>query len=412
MQEKKAKIYFAIKNEDLSSKSKIIKNILRGESSIPQLHNKKGLLFSNSVLENFIEKENKFGENYISLENNRTIRSLSSGEQKKALLAFLINQKADFLVLENPFESLDTNSVFEIKERLNQVAKGVSFIQIFNRKEEILPVITHFLEIKNDEIIAINLIENYQEKEIFFNVKIPKPIHFYENIPEILISLKNVDVAYDDSQILKNINWSVNKNEFWQLIGANGSGKSTILSMIYGNNSKAYNQDVYLFGKKKGSGESVWDIKQKIGYFSPSILELFQRRVTVLDIILSGFFDSIGLYKTPSTLQKNNAREWLRVLDLESDTNKNFKDVSITKQRLILLVRAMVKNPPLLILDEPLINLDTQGTALVVALINKIAKENTTTIIFVSHRKVEHLEANLVYELTPSKNGSTGKIKP
>ena len=181
--------------------------------------------------------------------------------------------------------------------------------------------------------------------------------------------------------------------------------------MIYGNNVKAFRQEVYLFGKKKGSGESVWEIKEKIGYFSPAILELFKRKITVEQMILSGFFDSIGLYETPTTLQVKVTKEWLLLLNLESKKKTAFQDLTTVTQRLVLIARAMIKHPPLLILDEPLIDLDNQGTAIVVALINKIVKESDTTILFVSHREVKNLQPNFIYELIPSKNGSLGNIK-
>ena len=128
-------------------------------------------------------------------------------------------------------------------------------------------------------------------------------------------------------------------------------------------------------------------------------------------MVISGFFDSVGLYQTPTTLQIKIADDWLELLNLKSKRNTSFQDLTTTTQRLVLIARAMIKHPPLLILDEPLINLDNQGTAIVVALINKIVKESDTTILFVSHREVENLQPNFIYELTPSKNGSTGKIK-
>ena len=224
----------------------------------------------------------------------------------------------------------------------------------------------------------------------------------------MLVELKNVNVNYDDRSILKDINWTIKKKEFWHLIGPNGSGKTTLLSMIYGNNIKAYGQDVYLFGNKKGSGESVWEIKQKIGFISPAMLESFKRSYTVEQMIISGFFDSVGLYQSPSTAQIQTAAQWIDVLNLSNQKNTSFLKLSPAVQRLILIARAMIKHPPLLILDEPLINVDDEGTALISALINKIAKESDTSILFVSHRDEPNIHPNFTYELHPSPNGSVG----
>ncbi|SDR89132.1 molybdate transport system ATP-binding protein [Polaribacter sp. KT25b] len=407
------KIHFAIKNENLSTNSNLVDRFLNNTHSLPNLKNKKGFLFSVSVLEKFIEKEARYNTKTLTFKENRSIRSFSSGEQKKALLNYLFEQKPDFLILDSPFESLDVKAVADLKEKLIKLSSEIILIQIFNRKEELLPVITHILEVENNEITSSNPIEKhtFQENNFDFKGTIPKPITFYKNISNQLISLQNVSVNYDENCILNNINWTINKNEFWQLIGPNGSGKTTILSMIYGNNVKAYGQDIYLFGKKKGSGESVWEIKEKIGYFSPSILELFQRRTTVNEMIISGFFDSIGLYKSPSNLQIQLAEQWIKLLDLETKKETPFTNLTTATQRLVLIARSMIKHPPLLILDEPLINLNNQETSIIVALINKIAKESDTTILFVSHRSVDNLKPNYTYKLTPTKSGSLGKVE-
>ncbi|MDX6746117.1 ATP-binding cassette domain-containing protein [Polaribacter sp. PL03] len=407
------KIHYAIKNESLSTKNTLVESILKGNHSLSILKNKNGLLFSNTVLQKFIEKEAKYDTQILTLKENRSIRTFSSGEQKKALLNYLIEQKPAFLILDSPFESLDIKAVSKLEQTLINLSSEILLIQIYNRKDELLPIITTILNIENDAIVSSIAIEkyNFKEAEIAFKGDVPKPITFYKNIPEQLVLLQNVNVDYNGDSVLNAINWQINKNEFWQLIGPNGSGKTTILSMIYGNNVKAFRQEVYLFGKKKGTGESVWEIKEKIGFFSPAILELFTRKITVIQMILSGFFDSIGLYETPTYLQISLAEKWIKLLDLESKKNTSFENISTTTQRLILIARAMIKHPPLLILDEPLVHLDNQGTAIVIALINKIVSESETTVLFVSHRNVAGLAPNLIYELTPSKNGSSGNVK-
>lgn len=406
-------LHFAIKKDSLSIKDKLVENILKENSTLKHLKGKKGVLFSSKVLANFIEKEARYQTKIIATKENRNLRSLSSGEQKKALLNYLLQQKPTFLILDSPFESLDVASVSSLKKQLIAISSEITIIQIFNRKDEILSIITNVLDIENDKIKANKPINKYKFKEqsFAFKGKVPKSITPYKNIPKTIISLQNVNVVYDDKSILNNINWTIHKNEFWHLIGPNGSGKSTILSMIYGNNVKAFGQEVYLFGRKKGSGESVWEIKNKIGYFSPAILELFKRRVTLIEMVLSGFYDSIGLYKTPTTLQIKLANDWLSLLNLDDKSKSAFNDLSTAKQRLVLIARAMIKHPPLLILDEPLIDLDNKGTEIIVALINKIVAESDTTILFVSHREVENLNPNFIYELSPSKKGSLGKVK-
>jgi molybdate transport system ATP-binding protein len=193
------------------------------------------------------------------------------------------------------------------------------------------------------------------------------------------------------------------------LVGPNGSGKSTILSLITGESTKGYGQELYLFGRKKGSGESIWEIKQKIGFFAPNMTELFRRNNTLLEMLLSGYYDSIGLYDTPSTLQHKESTEWLKLADLLALKNTNFNKLSAGQQRLGLILRAVVKNPPLLILDEPTEGLDDAGARLVIDLVNMLHERSRLAIVFVSHRLEKGLEPKAIFELMPSLAGSTGK---
>nr|WP_284698365.1 ATP-binding cassette domain-containing protein [Algibacter sp.] len=239
---------------------------------------------------------------------------------------------------------------------------------------------------------------------------IPKSYKLENRNFKSLIKLKNVNVSYGQRPILKNIYWKIKPNEFWQLIGPNGSGKSTILTLISGDNPKGFLQDMTLFGMKKGSGETVWDIKKHIGFFSSEMLHGFKRSDTIENMIISGFLDSIGLYKYPTDIQIDIAQKWLYVLNMFQLKDEYFNSLSNGHKRLVLIARAMVKHPPLLILDEPTNGLDDNDSEILAKLINKISEETNTAIIYVSHRKEAHINPNYVYELFPDKTGSTGKI--
>ncbi|RED45558.1 molybdate transport system ATP-binding protein [Winogradskyella eximia] len=405
--------HYAIEDTAHSPQKHWLSHLLNGSYKLPGLEGKKGVLFSNSILETYIQEEEKHDNFELTSGKNRSLRTLSTGEQKKALLAYLLQQNPDFIVLNNPYETLDKASVSQLKQQLIALSKDRPIVFIFNRKDDLLPVITHAITFEKAELKTVVPIADYHfnKKEFVFNKDIPPAITAYSNMPEVLVELKNIQVSYEDRCILKDINWTIKKKEFWHLIGPNGSGKTTLLSMIYGNNTKAYGQEVYLFGNKKGSGESVWEIKQKIGYISPSMLDLFKRSYTVEQMIISGFFDSVGLYQSPTTAQIHTAAQWMYVLNLSHQKNTAFLKLSPAVQRLILIARAMIKHPPLLILDEPLINVDDEGTALISALINKIAKESETSILFVSHRDEPNIHPDFTYALYPSPNGSLGVQK-
>ena len=244
----------------------------------------------------------------------------------------------------------------------------------------------------------------------FSKFTIPKTTTSYQYDYKTFVKLTDVSVSYLEKPILNTISWEIKLGEFWQLIGENGSGKTTILSLITGDSSKAYGQNIVLFDKLKGTGKNVWEIKQKIGYFTPNITELFNRRHSVLHMVLSGFYDSIGLYVKPLEVHIKLANEWLELIQMTELSKKTFATLSLAQQRMILIVRAMVKHPPLLILDEPTSGLDKESAALIVALINKIAQETKTTIIYVSHAVEKGLKPDKIFKLEKSDSGSIGTI--
>jgi molybdate transport system ATP-binding protein len=178
--------------------------------------------------------------------------------------------------------------------------------------------------------------------------------------------------------------------------------------LITGDNPKGYGQDLFLFGMKKGNGETVWDIKQNIGYLNATMAQFFPRLDSVEKMVLSGFFDSIGLYTIPNETQVKTAHAWLQTIGLYKERNAPFCFLPLGKQRMVLVARAMVKHPPLLILDEPASGLDDNSVALFTALINKIAAESTTAILYVSHRPEQGLTPQYVFQLLLGANGSEG----
>lgn len=407
------KKHYALAGTHFSIQGKWMQRLLRENDSPIEGISGKGLLFSNQVLEKFIEEEIKHEAKILGAKE-RKLRTYSSGERKKALLKYLLDQQPDFLVLDNLFDALDTAAVATLKTQLIELAEHISIIQIFKRKTDILPFIHTVLCIENEVLVDKLSLEAFFNKQIDANKyafsDIPKPINEYTAVPEVLIELKQVSVNFHEQVVLKDITWQIKKGEFWQLLGPNGSGKSTLLNMIYGESTKGYGQDLYLFGKKKGSGESVWEIKQKIGFFNPMMTELFKSANTAEEMVVSGFFDSIGLYVKPSALQLKIARQWLSVIGLSSEKYTRFYKLSLLKQRLVLIARAMIKHPPVLILDEPAIELDDAGALMLTTLINKIATESSTAILYVSHRKEKGLEPQYVFELMPTVKGSIGKI--
>ena len=408
--------HLAIYARDHKLVSRLIDD-LKKDKKVPGfegLQHKNGFEHSEAVLQNFIKDDQKHGNSVLVKDESRSLRTFSSGEKRKALLEYLLKKQPEYLILDDPFDCLDVQSVANFKERLAEVKSDFILVQIFRREEDILPFIDIILDFDGTgNTIFKNKADFIENKQGFLEEikRIPAAPKVFEGIPESLIQLKNVNVAYEDRPILSNISWEVKRSEFWKLTGPNGSGKTTILSMIYGDNPKAYGVDLFLLGKKKGSGESVWEIKKKIGYFSPSITELFIRRNSVEEMLISGLVDSIGLYQKPSDKQRALAKQWLGTLGFQEKAKKVFNDLSNLEKRMLLIARAMIKHPPLLILDEPSTGLDDKSALKITNLINHIAAQSDTAIIYVSHRKEKGLHPDFEYELFPTENGSVGKIK-
>lgn len=396
------------------NKKAFIETILNSEvtGELAVFNTKKGILFSDIAIEKFIEKEYQYDVIEASPDSHRQLRTFSSGERKKEFLKYCINQNPDFIIFDNPFDHLDQASRVILADSLKNLATDIAIIQLLNRVADVLEFVPNKVQIKDNtfELHPISKTENHFKT--LTTASIPKALEPPHTFPEsVLIKMENVSVSYDDRKITDNISWTIKQGEFWQLIGPNGAGKSTLLSLITGDNPKGFGQNLFLFGRKKGSGESVWDIKKQIGIFTTSMTDLFQKGHTLEQMILSGFFDSIGLYNEPTNLQKQIVAQWLEVIEMSALAKKRFIDLSIGQQRVALIVRAFLKHPPLLILDEPVEGLDDENVDLVIQLINTIKQETNVTILYVSHRIEAGLAPTSVFELIPSATGSIGKIK-
>ena len=335
------------------------------------------------------------------------------------------------MILDEPFEGLDTESVRWLKGAISDLIKnGLAVWLVSHRFEELVPGITHVLCLKSGEIFAQGLRSQFLISEVIDSLY-EKADHketdlktkensaeinenliqtdFFESVPEIdrkqsLIRMCKVNVHYGEKVVLKNFYWSVEQGENWKIVGANGSGKSTLLSLIYGDNLQAYANEIYLFGRRRGTGESIWDIKQKIGFVSSEFQVRYQQPVTALKVVLSGFFDSIGYYQPASVTQKKKALSLMKLLEITNLADLDFTRLSYGQQRLILITRAMIKSPPLLLLDEPCQGLDRTNRNRVLELVDLVGQNTTTQILYVTHVAADHLnclQRELCFEPTP-----------
>ncbi len=370
-----------------------------------------GYLFSQTTLNHYLDLEHRLGEKVLTNEDE-SLHQKSTGERKKLLLDYILKQKPDFLILDHPFDGLDMEFVAFLKEELKQLSEKTVIVQFYTRSIDVMPFCENTLEFKNGIfkkagklVLEEVLITDDQE------YMIPQALYTHYDLPDILIDFRDVSVSFGENTVLQHISWQVKKGESWQLLGANGTGKTTLLSMITGDSVKGYGKELYIFGSKKGSGESVWEIKKKIGYVTPMLTEHFDGMHSVSDMVVGGLYDSVGLYKRPTTLERSIAEEWIKLIGLTSKSSVRYRDLSEVDKRLALIARAMIKNPPLLILDEPMLSLGDQDALLVVNLINMLISKTDTSILYVSHREEEGLEIRHKFKLVKMPEGSRGYIK-
>ena len=335
----------------------------------------------------------------------RNITRLSTGEFRKVLIARSLLNRPRLLLLDEPLEGLDMESRNHLTILVDTLIKnGVQVIMVTHRTHAIPSRIENVLCLKNNRVHAQGKREDILDPDGLTRLygmgqldssednDLSELLSFSEK-PQgnELIRMDRVTVTYGNLCVFKHLSWQVNRGEKWMVTGPNGSGKSTLLSLISGDNPQAYANEIYLFGKRRGSGESIWDIKKRIGLVSSEFQLRYQRDMTLLDVILSGFFDSVGLYRKYTIEQKHIALAWLRALGFQDKSLNRLTHLSFGEQKLVLIARAMVKSPEILILDEPCQGLDPANRRHVLALINRIGSIPGTTIIHVSHHREEIL---------------------
>ena len=335
---------------------------------------------------------------------------LSSGELRKFKLASSLFGNPRVFIMDNPFIGLDAETRDQVRQLLTMLSREqqLQIILVLSKTDEIPDFITHVVEVADMTVLPKVTRSTYldsrsplpttvlskENRQLILsltpNAQHPSPNthHPSPNTQEI-IAFNDVSIRYGDRTILSRLNWQVNSGERWVLSGQNGSGKSTLLSLVCADNPQGYACDISLFGHRRGSGESIWDIKQRIGYVSPEMHRSYQRDIPALRIVASGLKDSVGLYVRATEQEKEQCRWWMRIFGIEHLADRSFLQMSSGEQRLVLLARAFVKDPELLILDEPLHGLDNINRRLVKDIIETFCQRPGKTLIFVSHYREE-----------------------
>ncbi|MBO4663045.1 MAG: ATP-binding cassette domain-containing protein [Bacteroidaceae bacterium] len=337
---------------------------------------------------------------------DKRIIMLSSGELRKFQLTKTLLTNPRVLIMDNPFIGLDVNARQQLHELLTVLSKetNILIVLVLSKTDDIPLFVTHVVPVEDMDMKPKMTIEEYKASQpappshVLTDSKaeailsLPYAEGSDENIAvgtQHVIDFKNVNIRYGERTILKDLSFSVMNGEHWALSGENGAGKSTLLSVVCADNPQAYANNIVLFDYKRGTGESIWDIKKHIGYISPEMHRAFLRDLPSIDIVASGLSDATGLYKKPKPEQMGICEFWMDVFGIAKYKDTTFLKLSSGEQRLVLLARAFVKDPSLLILDEPLHGLDMKNRRLVKDVIETFCRRKNKTLIMVTHYQEE-----------------------
>jgi len=326
---------------------------------------------------------------------------LSSGELRKFQLTKTLLRNPRVLIMDNPFIGLDDRTRRQLRQLLNALTRlsHLQVILVLSKTDDIPEFITHVVPVKEmrcgekmtkeaylhqQEASPESVLDEEKKARILQLPYAAESCH-----TEQVVRLNKVSIRYGGRTILDRLDWTVRCGEKWALLGENGSGKSTLLSLLCADNPQSYACDMTLFGRKRGTGESIWEIKKHIGYVSPEMHRAYLKNLPTLDIVASGLHDSIGLYKRPHEEERARCAWWLDIFGILHLKDRNFLQLSSGEQRLALLARAFVKDPELLILDEPLHGLDMRNRRLAKDVIETFCRRKDKTLIMVTHYRDE-----------------------
>ena len=317
---------------------------------------------------------------------DKYIITLSSGELRKFQLTKTLFADPKLLIMDNPFIGLDAETRDQLRDLLKLLAeeRDMEIVLVMSKTDDIPSFVSEVKWMGEQESVAAHVLSDKKREAI---LSLPYTNSDYDC--QRVIDMKQVSIRYGERTILKDLDWTVMNGERWALSGQNGSGKSTLLSLVCADNPQSYACDITLFDRPRGSGESIWDIKKHIGYVSPEMHRSYKRNLPAIRIVASGLMDSIGLYAIPNPQDYDKCRWWLDIFGIGDLADRPFLQLSSGEQRLVLLARAFVKDPQLLILDEPLHGLDLWNRRLTKDIIETFCQRKGKTLIMVTHYQEE-----------------------
>jgi len=327
---------------------------------------------------------------------NSGYRQLSSGESRKLLILKAVTDGASHLLIENPYDGLDVASCVEFDRIMALlVGRGINVLLVLSSRSDIPDWCSHLAWFDKGKLVGcggraeiVRQIDGRANGDDWNQILENRENTAGGDSVE-LVRLVNGQARYGDRVIFSNFDFRVERDQHTLVTGPNGAGKSTLLALVTGDHPDCYTNELYLFGSRRGSGESIWQIKKEMGIVSPALHREHYIPGNSLQIVVSGFFDSIGLYCKPTEQQRELARSWLRVIGLSGLEKTPFRNLGYGEQRLVLIARALIKTPKLLVLDEPTHGLDDANRANLLNFLELVVDRQISTIVYVSHRRDE-----------------------
>ena len=304
---------------------------------------------------------------------------LSNGQTRRARIARALLGKPELLILDGPFVGLDAAGRAALATMLARLVEGGLRLVLVCRPDEVPGWVTNTLQCGTRRAGGVSPL--IRPDGIRGLTPPARP-----DAPPV-VELNSVTVAHGGRAILRDVTWTVRAGERWAVLGPNGSGKTTLLSLLCGDHPQAYVADVRLFGRRRGTGESIWDVKRNVGLVSPELHLYFTQPVTADRAVATGFFDV--LTDRPTTPEQDAAvRGLMGRFGIGHLSGRPFRRLSTGEQRLVLFARAVVKRPPLVILDEPFQGLDADTVGRLRDWLDA-ALGPDQTLLFVSHLPAE-----------------------